>query len=443
MKPFLEYGWQPQVMSVDGRYKAILTGTHRGLRSRCRSRRDARSSSRGGDRPAGARGARELSDSVAARPRARQPRSTDEAQRKLATLGYVSATSAPVVRKDAPRPVDMRRIFALLDQASGLFVRRADMPRRSRCSRRSSSRIRTTSMPRCALATAHSSLGQDARAVATFQKAAEIAPNSSDVRTYLALHYARGKDWPQAVPLLEQVVAESPDRAARARGAGRGPRASGPHRRRASRCGSRIYAQRDPTPAELVGSGDGDGPRADADRDRRPSSRRARSRGPRSRTISSWASCISPTGNSRRRATRSIACPSTSPGYPMALFKRAQVSVLLHEPDAPRASRSPGRRRTPRRATSSRGERLFQGIRSTGKGPGDQAGPFVCRTARVSTATGTRSAGAADRSSSAAVANSELCTLGWMLYPVWLLPTLKRSSAICAFSRCCSGMFCV
>ena len=26
--------------------------------------------------------------------------------------------------------------------------------------------------------------------------------------------------------------------------------------------------------------------------------------------------------------------PSTSPGYPMALFKRAQVSVLLHEPDA-------------------------------------------------------------------------------------------------------------
>ena len=26
--------------------------------------------------------------------------------------------------------------------------------------------------------------------------------------------------------------------------------------------------------------------------------------------------------------------PPTSPAYPMALFKRAQVSVLLHEPDA-------------------------------------------------------------------------------------------------------------
>ncbi len=27
--------------------------------------------------------------------------------------------------------------------------------------------------------------------------------------------------------------------------------------------------------------------------------------------------------------------PSSNAGYPMALFKRAQVSVLLHEPDAP------------------------------------------------------------------------------------------------------------
>ena len=29
---------------------------------------------------------------------------------------------------------------------------------------------------------------------------------------YLALHYARGKDWAQAVPVLEQIVAASPER---------------------------------------------------------------------------------------------------------------------------------------------------------------------------------------------------------------------------------------
>ena len=42
--------------------------------------------------------------------------------------------------------------------------------------------------------------------------AAAIAPRSPDVRTYLALHYARGKDWQQAVPLLERVVADTPER---------------------------------------------------------------------------------------------------------------------------------------------------------------------------------------------------------------------------------------
>ena len=44
------------------------------------------------------------------------------------------------------------------------------------------------------LATCYSSLGRDALALETFQRAAAIAPNSQDVRTYLALHYARTED---------------------------------------------------------------------------------------------------------------------------------------------------------------------------------------------------------------------------------------------------------
>ena len=55
-----------------------------------------------------------------ARPRTR---SSEEERRKLASLGYVSAGAAPVVRKDAPRPADMRPLFDVLEQASGLFVR--------------------------------------------------------------------------------------------------------------------------------------------------------------------------------------------------------------------------------------------------------------------------------------------------------------------------------
>ena len=83
------------------------------------------------------------------------------------------------------------------------------------------------------LATAHSALGQKAEADRAFDAAAKIAPDSPDVRVYRALHLARGSEWQQAVPLLEQVarrVARSP---ARARGARAAAGAAGTSRGRA------------------------------------------------------------------------------------------------------------------------------------------------------------------------------------------------------------------
>ena len=94
----------------------------------------------------------------------------------------------------------------------GAVRRAASTPRRSRCWRRSWRPIPTTSTRRCAWR-------RRTRRSATTRwrwrrsgRPAQLAPRSIDVRTYLALHYARGKDWPRAVPLLEQVVAESPER---------------------------------------------------------------------------------------------------------------------------------------------------------------------------------------------------------------------------------------
>jgi tetratricopeptide (TPR) repeat protein len=62
------------------------------------------------------------------------------------------------------------------------------------------------------LASAHSALGQNDKAIEMFKRATAIDPNSQDVRTYLGLHYVRVKDWDRASALLEQVVKESPDR---------------------------------------------------------------------------------------------------------------------------------------------------------------------------------------------------------------------------------------
>ena len=63
------------------------------------------------------------------------------------------------------------------------------------------------------------------------------------------------------------------------------------------------------------------------------------------------------------RETRSIVCPSSHPAYPMALFKRAQVSVLLNEPDqAARIAAARRRADATTRELIAR-ERLFQNAR--------------------------------------------------------------------------------
>lgn len=48
--------------------------------------------------------------------------SSAEDRQKLASLGYVSAGMAPLVRQGAPRPAAMTRLFESIEKASGLFV---------------------------------------------------------------------------------------------------------------------------------------------------------------------------------------------------------------------------------------------------------------------------------------------------------------------------------
>jgi choline-sulfatase len=210
MKPFLEYGWQPQVMAVAGRYKAILAGRIEtyDLATDPHERHDLGNSV---ELPPGVRKA--LEDYPVPSPdAARAPAALDEdARRRLASLGYVGATATPVVRKDAPRPAAMTPLLATLEKASGLFSagRYADaIPLLEKVLAADPFNLDAA----LRLATSHSSLGHEQKAEEAFRRAASIAPTSQDVRTYLALHYARTKDWPRAVPLLEQIVTENPQR---------------------------------------------------------------------------------------------------------------------------------------------------------------------------------------------------------------------------------------
>ena len=330
MRPFLAYGWQPQVMAIEGRTKAILAGRveaydvvadpaeSRDLGPEAELSRPLRAALR--DYPIPAHEAGRPSELLG-----------DEERRRLASLGYVGAGSAPVVRTDAPHPADMTRLFKTLDEASGLFVREEYarvIPRLDRIRAADPGNLDAV----LRLATAHSMLGHEEKAERAFAEAGKLAPGSQDVRTYLALHLVRGKQWSRAAPLLEQVVAESPDRLPAVEALALVREREG-RIEDAIALRQQVYAQRRPSPTELLHLG-----------------RLAMSVGRTALAVESFEGAREAQGNAFRHqlelgvlylATRRLAeardaldrVPPSHPEYPMALFKRAQVSVLLGEPD--------------------------------------------------------------------------------------------------------------
>jgi arylsulfatase A-like enzyme/Tfp pilus assembly protein PilF len=334
MKPFLDYGWQPQVMAVDGHYKAILAG-------RVEVYDVVADPAEAHDLGAGTsqltRGMRTALreypvPSLEAATTAEPPNATDEERRKLASLGYVASTTKPIVRVNAPRPVEMAHLFPVEDQAAALFVReqyKEAIPLLQRILSEDQYNLDAA----LRLGTCYSMLGHDAEAVATYRKAQIIAPQSQDVRQYLGLHYSRGPQWQLAVPLLEQVVAESPDRIAALEGlaAVRG---------RQGRLNDeiailqRVYTLRTPSPPELIRVGElemqtGETPAAiDA-------FEKARAlQGTAFHNNLELGVLYLAAGRLQDASGALDQIPPASPNYAMALFKRAQVSALLHEPNA-------------------------------------------------------------------------------------------------------------
>ena len=330
MKPFLAYGWQPQIMAVEGRRKAIFAGRTE-MYDLVADPRETTDLARSSDVPASLRKALDEYPVVSPKDAAAPRELSEEARRNLASLGYVSAGAAPVVRRDAPRPADMVALFELLDRASGMFVRgeyAAVIPLLERILAADPYNLDAT----LRLATAHSALGRDARAVALFTKAAQIAPDSPDVRVYLALHHARGAEWQRAVPMLERIVSEQPERvpALEALASVRERQGNLPG---AIALRQRVYALRPATAAEAVHLGDlamqaGQTATAIEAFERA----RAAQGNAFGRDLELGVLYLSARQYEQARAALDRVKPS-HPEFPMALFKRAQVSVLLNEPD--------------------------------------------------------------------------------------------------------------
>jgi choline-sulfatase len=340
MKPFLEYGWQPQTMAVAGQFKGIQAGTLETYDLTTDSK-ESKNLGAGANLPAGMRKA--LDDyPVPSLTAARTPENLDEdARRRLASLGYIGATAPPVIRRDAPRPADRVRLFDVIDKASGLFVqeRYADaIPLFERILAEDPNNLDAT----LRLATSHSLLGHEQQALDAFRRASRLAPQSTDVRTYLALHHARGRDWQRAAPLLERVLAEAPERlvaiealaAIRERESNRGA---------ALALRQKARTLRPFSAAELVHLGDlaMSLQQTAAAIDAFEAARAADAAG-FDRNLELGVLYLSDRKPDAARTALDRVPPSDR-AYPMALFKRAQVSVLLNEPD--KASRIEAARR--------------------------------------------------------------------------------------------------
>jgi arylsulfatase A-like enzyme/Tfp pilus assembly protein PilF len=360
MKPFLEYGWQPQVMAVDGTRKAIVAGRVE-MYDLAADPGEMHDLGAGANMRAAARQA--LDDYPIPSPEAARPPAIldDEARQRLASLGYVSAGAAPVVRQDAPRPADMTRLFPIIDAASGLFVAsryREAIPLFEQIAGADPGNLDAW----LRLAASHSALGQDAAAEAAFANAEALAPHSPDVRLYRALHDARGNDWQRAVPVLEELVEAMPDRVP-------GLEALAAMRERQGRprdalaLRQRVYALRQPDAPELVHLGELAMEARDTAAAIDAFERARAAQGAAFRHDLELGVLYLDARRLEDARAALDRVPRSSPGYPMALFKRAQVSVLLAEPD--RAARIDAARQAADATTKPliARERLFAEVR--------------------------------------------------------------------------------
>ncbi len=333
MKPFLQYGWQPQIMAVEGPVKAIHAG---------RVAVFDLSSDPGerNDRANEIDLSRDLRQAIREYPlpSLEPPVSTgtlsEEDRKQLASLGYVSSDTKPVVRVDAPRPADMTELFGTLDRASGLFVAgeyRQALPLLQAILEKDPANLMTA----LRLAAAYSALGRHEDAMEAFAKARAIAPESLDVDHYLAMHHLGRGDWRSAGPLLERVLEKSP---------GRLPslEALSEVREKEGRPAEALELLEKVLTMKRA---------SETDLERR--ARLAMELRMTPTAIDAYEELRALQGErfthnlelgvlymDARRLSEARAAldevPPSHPAYPMALFKRAQVSVLLREPDSAR-----------------------------------------------------------------------------------------------------------
>jgi len=211
LKPYLQYGWQPQFMAVLNGIKVIRSGDTEIYDIRIDPGEANNLDSQVEPDPALWDAIDTYTTRALAEATREQQGLSQEALDKLASLGYVGSSGSAKIRDDAPNPRDMVHLFHDMDIGAGLFIRRdyaAAIPVFTRILEADPYNF----MAALRLAVAYSVTDNPAQAQVYFDRARVIDPSSIDLRHYQAMHYMKNKQWDLAGPLFESVLAESPDR---------------------------------------------------------------------------------------------------------------------------------------------------------------------------------------------------------------------------------------
>jgi choline-sulfatase len=329
LKPHLQYGWQAQVMAVDGTIKMIRSGEIEVF-----------------DLAADPSESVNLRDHVTVAPEVQQAVDTylttalstgtdqaaldEEAQRQLASLGYVDWEGAPPIRADAPNPKDMVHLLDDLDNASKAFVRE-DYAKAAEIFERVLAEDEGNLMVTVRLAVAHSFLGHETRAMELFKRAVQIQPDSLDLQHYLAMHYFRTRRWELAGPLFEEVLAAMPQRLPALEALAR-IREGQDRLEEAARLVERCINLKERPFAEWLRLGELEMAMGNTSSAIRAFESAKELQGDEYRHHLELGVLYLAAGRLEEAAASLDRVPHDHPGYGMALFKRAQVAVLLGDP---------------------------------------------------------------------------------------------------------------
>jgi len=360
LKPYLQYGWQPQVMAVRAFTKVIQSGETEvyDLRSDPSESVDLRD-------------AVEIDPEILEAIRGyallsafdEEPSSgslDQETRRQLASLGYVAWEGQAPVREDAPNPKDMTHLFGDLNEGAELFVRE-EYEDSIRVFDRVLAQDGENLMVTVRLAVAYSILGNENRALQLFERAERIHPESVDVQHYLAMHFFRSRRWELAAPLFEEVLSTMPRRLPALEALARireGERRIDD----AAQLLERIVVLKESPAADWTRLGELEMAMGNTPAAIRAFENARRLQGEAFNRHLELGVCYLAARRPGEAAGALDLVSQDHPGYAMALFKRAQVSVLLGEPEWRERVRLAYQRGDPELRHLIEAEPLFQGM---------------------------------------------------------------------------------